>query len=162
MTRWGWSKSREQKNPTLLLWSRPFAAAVPWITIGMLLLMFHLIGGTLASAEGILFDLPGSTLGEGEETKLVALIMPSTRDRARPEILVFFDDARYTLGDEASEAVFSRQLAERAAKTGDKTLLVLADRRVPGGDLMRLAARAKEGGVQRILFAERKDREMSL
>ncbi len=158
MTRWGWSEARAAKNTVRIAWLRPFATAVPWITVGLLLLMFHLMGGTFTSAEGILFDLPDNGLSEGEETKLVALVMPMTRESTRRETLVFFDDARYTLGDDASEAVFSEQLSERATKTGDRALLVLADRRVAGGELMRLAALAKKGGIQRLLFAERKDR----
>ena len=35
----------------------------------------------------------------------------------------------------------------------DKTLLVLADRRISGGDLMKFAAVARRNGVARILFA---------
>ncbi len=159
MTRWEWSANRAGKTSAGVAWMRPFAAAVPWITVVLLLLMFHMIGGTMTSAEGVLFDLPDAGSAEGEETKLVALVMPMTRESARRETLVFFDDARYMLGDEASESVFIEQLAERSSKTGDRTLLVLADRRVAGGELMRVAALAKKGGVKRLLFAERKDRE---
>ncbi len=160
MTRWGWREIRAQKAPALVAWARPFAVAVPWIAIILLLLMFHLIGGTFTTAEGVLFDLPEAGLQEGEETKLVALVMPSTRESSHRETLLFFDDARYVLGDEASEAVFLRHVSERANKTGGKTILVLADRRVAGGELMRLGALAKKGGLRRILFAERKDREV--
>ncbi len=160
MSRWNWSVNRERKPSALGAWLSPFASAVPWITIGLLILMFHLIGGTLTTAEGLLFDLPAAAEStEGAETKLVALVMPSTRESHRPETLIFFDDARYLLGDEPSEGVFTTQLAERAAKTKERTLLVLADRRVPGGELMRLGELAKKSGMTRILFAERKDRE---
>ncbi len=142
-------------------WMRPFSAAVPWITVGILLLMFQLIGDTLHSAEGVLFDLPAAGLNEGAETKLIALVMPMTREGTRRETLVFFDDARFVLGEDASEAVFSSELAERVAKTGETVLLVFADRRVPGGELMRLATLVKKSGINRILFAERKEREQT-
>ncbi len=140
-------------------WMRPFTTAVPWITVGILLLMFQLIGETLTSAEGVLFDLPEAGLSEGAETKLVALVMPMVREGARRETLVFFNDARFLLGDEASEAAFSEELTTRVTKTGDHVLLVLADRRIPGGELMQLAALAKKSGVARILFAERKEKD---
>ena len=44
-------------------------------------------------------------------------------------------------------------IAARAEKSPSKTLLVLADRRVPGGDLMKLADVARRSGITRILFA---------
>lgn len=139
-------------------WMRPFSVAVPWITVGVLLLMFQLIGNTLTSAEGVLFDLPDAGLSEGAETKLVALVMPMMSEGVRRETLVFFNDARFLLGDESSEQVLAAELAARHAKTGDDVLLVLADRRIPGGELMRLATLAKQSGIARILFAERKDK----
>ena len=132
-------------------WTRPVTAAIPYLTVMLLLLMLHFVGGTLTSAKGVLFDLPDAGLAEGEATGLVALVMPMTH-----ETLVFFDDSRYLLGDEASVRALAENIAIRAEKSSAKTLLVLADRRVAGGELMRLAAVAKRNGVARILFAEKK------
>lgn len=157
MTRWGWSESRAAKGVDRLAWMRPFSSAVPWITVMLLLLMFHLVGGTFTSAEGVLFDLPAVGETEGAKTQLVALVLPMSRENSLRETLVFFDDARYVLGDAASENSLGAELAARAAKTGDRTLLLLADRRVSGGDLMRLAALVRSSGVERVLFAERKE-----
>ena len=154
MSAWNWKPERAQGVwRTGPVWLRPFLASVPWITVLLLVLMFHIVGGTLSSSDGVLFDLPDSTgLRDGEAAELVALVMPMPR-----ETLVFFDDARYVLGDDASEAAFADQLSERAGKTGCTTLLVLADRRVPGGELMRLAALARRNGVERLLMAERRE-----
>ena len=155
MTAWGWNERRlRQESQVGVAWLRPFVAAVPWIIMALLLIMFQFIAGTLTLAKGTLFDLPTAGMEEGVHTKLVALVMPKPG-----ETLVFFDDARFLLGDPASVAAFSSLLAERAAKTGEKALLVLADRRVPCGELMRIAAIAKDGGVERILFAERRERQ---
>jgi len=156
VTRWGWSDSRAAKYSSGIGWLRPLSAAVPWMTIGVLLMMIYMVSGTFTTAGGVLFDLPAPGLQEGAETQLVALVMPTPKAYSR-ETLVFFDDARYVLGDEASESAFANQLAERAGKTGDTTLLVLADRRVPGGELMRLAAIARRNGVERLLMAERRE-----
>ena len=150
---WGWNTDRSgMRRPAGLPWLRPFSSAVPWITVGLLLLMLYMISGTYTSARGILFDLPGA-VGEtdGEKGRLVALVMPVPQ-----ATLVFFDDARFVLGDDASLAEFGKQLEERA-RTGEKVLLVLADRRVAGGDLMKLASVARRGGIERVLFAERKE-----
>ena len=99
----------------------------------------------------MLFDLPEAGLADGETTGLVALVMPMSH-----ETLVFFDDSRYLLGDEASMRAFGENLSLRTDKSPTKTLLVLADRRVAGGELMRLASVARSNSVERILFAEKK------
>lgn len=152
MSPWGWKPERSAGvwrygSPAM----RPLVAAAPWLTVGLLLLMFHFIGGTLTAERGVLFDLPDAGLADGEATGLVALVIPMAS-----ETLVFFDDSRYLLGDQTSVAAFSEHLAERISKTERKTLLVLADRRVAGGELMRLAEIARGGGAGKVLFAEKK------
>ena len=152
MSPWGWTPER---TPGILrhgaVWMRPFAAAAPWITVLLLLLMLHVVSGTLTSAKGTLFDLPDAGLAEGEATGLVALAIPHAH-----ETLVFFDDSRYVLDDAASMCAFGEHLSERVARSESKTLLVLADRRIHGGDLMDLAAVAKKGGAAKILFAQKR------
>lgn len=130
---------------------KPLAAAAPFLSVLLLLLQFHLSGGTFTTAKGVLFDLPAPGIAEGESTDLTALMM------AMPlKTLVFFDDSRYILGDDASVKAFGEHLAERIGKTENKTLLVLADRRVEGGELMKFAAVVRRHGVSRVLFAEKK------
>lgn len=153
MKGWGWAPER---NVGIWRhgagWLHPIVAAAPWLTIALLLLMFFLIGGTLTAAKGVLFDLPERGLQDGEPTRMVALVMPT-----RTDTLVFFDDARYLLGDSATTARLERDIADRAAQTGASTLLALADRRVSSGDLMKFATLVRQAGVQRILFAEKRE-----
>ena len=152
MTDWGWMPERTQgiwRHGALCL--KPLAVAAPFLSLMLLVLQFHLIGGTFTSAKGVLFDLPAAGIAEGAKTDLTALMMVMPR-----ETLVFFDDSRYILGDESSLKVFGEHLAERVGKTENKTLLVLADRRVADGELMKFAAVAKSHGVRRVLFAEKK------
>ena len=152
MSPWGWTPERNsgiwRHGPG---WMRPFAAAVPWITVLLLLLMLHVAAGTLTAAKGTLFDLPDAGLEEGEATGLVALVIPHAH-----ETLVFFDDSRYVLDDAASMRAFCEHLSERVALGESKTLLVLADRRIHGGDIMELAAAAKKGGAAKVLFAQKR------
>ena len=152
MSPWGWTPERTQGIWKYgAAWMKPLAAAVPWLTVLLLLMMFFLMGGKLTSAEGVIFDLPAAEVTESESTSLVALVMPMPR-----ETLVFFDDARYSLGDELSFAAFGEHLADRVEKAERKSLLVLADRRVAGGELMKIAAAARKSRAERILFAEKK------
>lgn len=152
MSPWGWSPERTQG-----IWRygtpgiRPLVAGAPWITLGFLLLEFYLVGGSLVTAKGVVFDLPETNLGEGEVTGAVALIVPTARDR-----LVFFDDARYVLGDPNSMSAFAEHLSDIVSRAESKNLLVLADRRTPGGELMAFASLARKSGVQKVLFAEKR------
>ena len=152
MSPWGWSPGRSLgiwRHGAV--WLRPFAAAVPYLTVVILVVLLRLVSGTLAASEGVLFDLPDTPATDAVGESPVALVMPTPR-----ETLVFFDDTRYLMGEEASMRALGEQLAERFARREEKTLLVLADRRVAGGELMRLAALAKANGVGRILFAEKR------
>ncbi len=152
MSPWGWRPERTEGiwrhgAPCL----KPIISAAPWITVVLLLVMLWIVGGSLVAAKGVVVDLPGPGLADGESTGPVALVMP-----VKHETLVFFDDARYLLGDGASAAAFAEHLSASLAKSGRKTLLALADRRVACGDLMRFAELARQGGVTRVLFAEKK------
>ena len=151
MTDWGWRPRRTtgiwQHGAR---WSRPFIAAAPFLTVLVLLLMFYFVGGTMTTFKGVLFDLPEGGRTDGEPAELVALVMP-----LRHETVVFFDDSRYLLGDAASVRSLGEQIAERVSRSTSKTLLVLVDRRVRSGDVMGLATIARQGGVRRLLFAEK-------
>lgn len=132
-------------------WVRSILSAMPYLTIGLLLLMFHFIGGSFATKGGMLFALPEEKPAEGENPELVALIVPLSHD-----IMVFFDDARYLLGEPSSMHTFGENLASRLESSANKTLLVMADRRVPSGELMNFAEIARHSGVERLLVSERK------
>ena len=155
--KWGWSEvhaANELENSGSIAWLRPLSAAVPWLTVGILVLMFYMVSGVYTRAEGLAVSLPDTHVGEGLRTQLVALVIPSAR-----ETLVFFDDTRYVLDDADSLAAFGEQLEERAGKSKEDSLLVLADGRVASGKLMAVAAAAKKSGIARILFAERRERQ---
>lgn len=152
MSAWGWRPERTRgiwRHGAG--WIRPVVAAAPYLTVGLLVLMFHLVGGAISSGRGVLFDLP--EVGEpvdGALTDLVAIVMPVQHDT-----VVFFDDARYFLSERSSVKSLGEHLAERVGRSEKKVLLTLADRRVTGGDLMRLATVARKNGVKQILFAEK-------
>ena len=61
-----------------------------------------------------------------------------------------------TIGDETSAAAFVSHLEDRVSKSERKKLLVLADRRVATGELMKIAAMARRSGVGSVLFAEKR------
>lgn len=153
MSRWGWSDSlgADPQDGGAPRWLRGLSAMAPWVAAALLFALVAMVGGTITSATGAAFTLPDEGVADVSETDAVALLMPSSQGS-----LVFFDDTRYAMDDEAQMDAFATQLKDRVAKSGSPTLLVLADRRVSGGDFMRLAAVAKASGVAKTLFAERK------
>lgn len=130
---------------------KPFCAAVPWITLGVLILQMHIVSGVYTLSGGTLFELPNGDCDDSLQSRLVALMLPT-----KNETLIFFDDARYILDDESSMAALSSQLAERAERTGEKAMIVLADKRISGGELIKFATLTRKAGIEKILFAEKR------
>lgn len=154
MSQWGWTPARNLGIWRYGAgWSRPIAAAIPYLTVCLLLIMMHMVGGTMTSCRGVLFDLPDGALSDGEASELVALVMP-----VQHETMIVFDDARYLLGDAASMRSFREDLLGSVERRAGKSLLILADKRVSTGHLMEVVSAAKRSGVGKVLLAgKRKD-----
>ena len=153
MSQWGWAPARNLGIWRYGAgWSRPIAAAIPYLTVCLLLLMMHMVGGTMTSCRGVLFDLPDGAQSDGEASELVALVMP-----VQHETMIVFDDARYLLGDAASLRSFVEDLSGSAERRAGKSLLILADRRVSTGHLMEVVSAAKRSGVDKILLAGKRE-----
>ena len=153
MSQWGWTPARNLGIWRYGAgWSRPIAAAIPYLTVCLLLIMMHMVGGTMTSCRGVLFDLPDGAMSDGETSELVALVMP-----VQHETMIVFDDARYLLGDAASMRSFGEDLSGSVERRTGKSLLILADRRVSTGHLMEIVSTAKRSGVGKILLAGKRE-----
>lgn len=149
MSPWGWSPQRNRGIWRYGAgWVRPILSATPYLTIGLLLLMLFFLGGTLTASKGVLFGLPEGNFTDTENVGHVLLLMPMQH-----EIIVFYDDTRYILGDSVSMRRLAEDLSESVERSARKSLLVLADRRVDAGSLMELMAFVRKCGVEKILFA---------
>ena len=153
MSQWGWTPARNLGIWRYGAgWSRPIAAAIPYLTVCLLLIMMHMVGGTKTTCRGVLFDLPDGALSDGEASELVALVMP-----VQHETMIVFDDARYLLGDAASMRSFGEDLSGSVERRTGKSLLILADRRVSTGHLMEIVSAAKRSGVGKVLLAGKRE-----
>ena len=153
MSQWGWTPARNLGIWRYGAgWSRPIAAAIPCLTICLLLIMMHMVAGTMTSYRGVLFELPDGVPSDGEASELVALVMP-----VQHETMIVFDDARYLLGDAASMRSFAEDLSGSAERRAGKTLLILADKRVSTGHLMEVVSAAKRSGVGNVLLAGKRE-----
>ena len=154
---WGWLPRRNEgiwkHGPG---WAKPLVAAAPWITICLLLLMFSMISGSFVSRPGTVFDLPSGRASADLHPEHVALMLAVPRDTAGgTETLVYFDDARYVLSDEASVHILAERLSELVGMSSRRELLLMCDRRVSHGDVMKFTDIARKAGVAMVQVAER-------
>ena len=156
---WGWLPPSDEGIWRYgAAWMRPFAAAAPWLALAFLLGLVALADRRFTAASGVSLDLPTAPVRDADAVRLVALVLPLAREvGGGEETFVFFDDTRFTLSDPASAAAFRRSLEERMAAVRPPALLLLADRRIPSGDLLNLAGLARAAGVRRVQIAERHD-----
>ena len=156
---WGWRPAQAEGIWRYgARWTKPLFAAVPWITLALLLVMFGLLADTLTAAPGVVFDLPAPVGRQTAVPDATMLVLPSANVGESGDTLAFFDDARYVLGDPQSVALLREQLLSHVqAGSARATLLVLADRRVPAGELMKLVGIARESGVRHVQIAERRE-----
>ena len=157
---WGWRPAQAEGIWRYgARWTKPLFAAVPWITLALLLVMFGLLADTLTAAPGVVFDLPAPVGRQTAVPDATVLVLPSANVGGEPgDTLAFFDDARYVLGDPQSVALLREQLLSHVQDGSARaTLLVLADRRVSAGELMKLVGIARESGIRRVQIAERRE-----
>ena len=72
----------------------------------------------------------------------------------------YAEDATFTVRfkqEAAAAANLQSRLSARASDARSGTLLLLADRRVPAGDLMKLMALARKAGLKHVQVAERRE-----
>ena len=138
------------------VWAQTLLAAVPWINALVLTVMLLAVHGQLAVTPGVAFDLPRAPLREGARRSLTALMIVVARDTpGGEESLIFFDDDRYASQDEEQMAMLSERLRNRMALGRSRELLLLADKRVPHGDVIRFVNVAREAGMRQVNVAEK-------
>ena len=149
-----------RRHRSMSLFSGPWAQAVlslvPWVNMAGLVVLLLAVDKRLLVSPGVVFDLPQAALREGSRAGLTALMIAVERDEAGgDETLVFFDDDRYSTQDPDQMAMLRERIKSRVALGVRRELLLLADKRVPHGEVMRFVNAAREAGVQRVNVAEK-------
>jgi len=130
------------------------SAVAPWATLALLLAMFAFVHGRLTLGSGVDVALPDAEASDAvAPAALVALALPA----GDGGLLVFFDDARYSLDDDSGVQAFASRLSERAAADESGRLALLADKRVSAGDLMKLMGVARRCGIRNVQILEKRD-----
>ncbi len=137
-------------------WAQSLLAAIPWVNAVILIAVLLAVHGRLVISPGMVFDLPRAPLREGLHQGLTALMIQVDRDTpGGSESLIFFDDERYSTQDEDQMTILLDRLKNRVTVGTRRELLLLADKRVPHGDVMRFVNAARAAGVQRVNVAEK-------
>lgn len=137
-------------------WAQAVLFSVPWINSLILIVLLFLYHDRIAISPGIVFDLPSAPLQEGAHTGLTALMFAVTHESiAREEALVFFDDARYMVQDDDQMSTLSEQIRLRLKSSSSRDFLLLADKRVSHGDIMRFVTILRKAGVSKVNVAEK-------
>ena len=154
---WG---SRVQRHRSIFRFGGPWAQAillaVPWVNVLVIVVLLLAVNQRLVVSPGVVFDLPRAELREGTHVGLTALMISVVRDTpGGEETLIFFDDDRFSTQDADQMATLSERVKSRVALNARKELLLLADKRVPHGDVMRFVNAMRKAGVPRVNVAEK-------
>ncbi len=134
--------------PQVLLW------AVPWINVVVLTVLLVLVHGKTTATAGLLFDLPHSPIREGAAASLIAMLIPvaGENEAGAPDTLVFFDDDRFITSNRDQMDALVERLRQRTAQN-ERVLLLMADKRVPHGEVVSIINLARDAGVERVNVA---------
>jgi biopolymer transport protein ExbD len=155
----GWSKMVRRHRTVYRFggaWAHALLSMVPWVNGVIIVVMVLMVNHRMVISPGVVFDLPRATFREGMYVGLTALMITVARDTpGGEETLVFFDDDRYSTQDAEQMSALAERVQSRVALVARKELLLLADKRVPHGDVVRFVNAVRQAGVQRVSVAEK-------
>jgi len=143
---------RERFRPRSRI-GQAWLAAVPWIGLALNAALFWMVSDRLRVQPGVVFELPAAPFREGMHYGLTMVMLPVSRPSGQMETLIFFEDEPYNVGSPNQVRQLGAALRNRALRETRRELLLLADRRVPHGDVMAAVEWARAAGIQRINVA---------
>jgi len=138
------------------VWAQAMLIAVPWLNAIILVVALLAANNRIAITAGVVFELPTAPLQEGSQDGLTVLMFSVSHEtQAGEETLVFFDDERYLIQDEEQSARLVNRISGSLSIERQQDVLLLADKRVPHGDVMQFVNIARKAGAKRINVAEK-------
>ena len=135
----------------------PLFSATPWLSTVLILGALYVAHDRMAVTPGVMFDLPPAPLTEGTHAGAATVLMfsVSRETLTGEETLVFFDDERYLIRDDDQFALLTSRITDTAALGRTQEMILLADKNVPHGDVMRFVNLARQAGITRINVAQK-------
>jgi len=130
----------------------------PWIDIVLLLILFALIDARLVMQPGVVVNLPSAPFSGGTRLGMNMVIMSvgGGVGKERTEI-VFFDDERFTVGEDEQMQHLDEVLAAQARDRAGASLVIQSDRRVLHGTIIDVMNKALRSGVAEVNLAVREE-----
>lgn len=125
-----------------------FLQVVPWIDIVLVAALAYFACNRTTIQHGKTFELPKATTREGLLENAIPVIMLLTADGG--DTLVFVGDDRLELDDAGFPFKLKERIRDRMHLTNVHDMLLMADRRIPHGDVIRLVNLARESGISRV------------
>lgn len=136
-------------------WVQVLLGSVPWVN---LLILFCLLLGLeerTVMNPGVVLDLPSEPIREGTYKGLTTFLIMTSGDAPNTEdTIAFFDDERYLVRNAEQMELFAARVKSRLAAGSKPEILLMADTRVPQGDVIHLVNIAREAGLKRVNVAE--------
>ena len=137
-------------------WFNNFSSVIPWIDVIIIIVLLLVVNNRLTIIPGIVFDLPSAPLRGGTHNALTAVMIPVVQDiNSGSETLVFFDDERFSMNDEELSVRLSDKVRNRIQASSNHDMLLLADKNIPHGDVIRFVNIVREAGVRRVNVGEK-------
>ena len=140
-------------------WFKNISSGIPWIDSVIIIVLLLVVNNRLTIVPGMVFDLPRAPLRSGAHNTyngLTAVMIPVVHDvTSGGETLIFFDDERFSMEDEDFAERLSSKIRQRIHASSSHDLLLLADRNIPHGDVIRFVNVVREAGVNRVNVGEK-------
>jgi biopolymer transport protein ExbD len=149
-------RRRSIRNRFSKTWFRNFRG-IPWIDALIIMVLLLYVNNRLTIIPGMVFELPQAPLRGGTQgAVLTAVMIPVVQDvSSGSETLVFFDDERFSMEDEEFDLRLSGKVRARVQASATHDMLLLADKNIPHGDVMRFVNIAREAGINRVNVGEK-------
>lgn len=155
---WSWVVKKHRSVHTRFdnRWFQGFSGGIPWIDAIIIIVLLLSVNKQLTIVPGMVFELPAAPLRGGTHSALTAVMVPVVQDLSSgSETLVFFDDERFSMNDEELLLRLATKVRNRIQASSNHDLLLLADKKIPHGDVIRFVNIVREAGVSRVNVAEK-------
>lgn len=133
-------------------------SVAPWLNVVLLCMFFAILDARFVLQPGVVVRLPVAPFAEGLRSRMTAVVLSleTGLPGARMETVVF-DDAHYAAADEKQMERLKSALRAAAGRHPDDGLIVLADRGVQLGTVVRIFNMAREAGIREVNLGAREE-----
>lgn len=122
--------------------------ALPCLNLVIIAAIVFFNANRLTLKPGVVVDLPDGQSGEGVEDAADMLLIRAYDNSAT---YAFFNDVRFTIGDDAQSEALASELS--ALRADGRPVNLIAASNIPHGDVMAAVAIARRAGVSKVNLA---------